>query len=209
MFKSTLTLLKSRLRFLRSYKKKKSTAPVLDVLVEKAPAVVASTPEITVSPPTDDQLEVRYERKMGDTELSYYLPSRANGVNDMYALLSSYADATPELAFCVQVSSSRFQSTNPRHGARESARGLGNPPPATPIARSDCGDARLRRRPICVRDPKMLIGYTWADTASPPPLRYRPDASAQGAVESADANLEYRTETKDRESIHILTGPYL
>ncbi|KDQ63271.1 hypothetical protein JAAARDRAFT_119702 [Jaapia argillacea MUCL 33604] len=27
---------------------------------------------------------VSYERKMGDSELSYYLPSRANGVNDMY-----------------------------------------------------------------------------------------------------------------------------
>jgi len=27
---------------------------------------------------------LRYERKMGDTELSYYLPSRQTGVNDMY-----------------------------------------------------------------------------------------------------------------------------
>ncbi|KZT02437.1 uncharacterized protein LAESUDRAFT_738728 [Laetiporus sulphureus 93-53] len=27
---------------------------------------------------------IRYERKMGDTELSYYLPSRQAGVNDMY-----------------------------------------------------------------------------------------------------------------------------
>lgn len=25
-----------------------------------------------------------YERKMGDTELSYFLPSRQTGVNDMY-----------------------------------------------------------------------------------------------------------------------------
>lgn len=25
-----------------------------------------------------------YERKMGDTELSYFLPSRQSGVNDMY-----------------------------------------------------------------------------------------------------------------------------
>ena len=25
----------------------------------------------------------RYERKMGDTELSYFLPSRQSGVNDM------------------------------------------------------------------------------------------------------------------------------
>ena len=28
-----------------------------------------------------------FERKMGDTELSYFLPSRQSGVNDMYALL--------------------------------------------------------------------------------------------------------------------------
>jgi hypothetical protein len=27
--------------------------------------------------------DVHYQRKMGDSELSYYLPSRANGVNDM------------------------------------------------------------------------------------------------------------------------------
>lgn len=27
-----------------------------------------------------------YERKMGDTELSYFLPSRQTGVNDMYVL---------------------------------------------------------------------------------------------------------------------------
>ena len=26
---------------------------------------------------------LRYERKMGDTELSYFLPSRASGTNDM------------------------------------------------------------------------------------------------------------------------------
>ncbi|KII94084.1 hypothetical protein PLICRDRAFT_415673 [Plicaturopsis crispa FD-325 SS-3] len=35
---------------------------------------------------SDDTLDeaARYERKMGDSELSYYLPSRASGVNDMY-----------------------------------------------------------------------------------------------------------------------------
>ena len=84
MFQPTLALLKSRLKSLRSSKKWNATS---DVLAEKASGAVAPTPEITVSPPTDDRLEVRYERKMGDTELSYYLPSRANGVNDMYAFL--------------------------------------------------------------------------------------------------------------------------
>lgn len=42
--------------------------------------------KVSLQPPSNDQPEVRYERKMGDTELSYYLPSRANGVNDMYVL---------------------------------------------------------------------------------------------------------------------------
>jgi len=88
MFQSTLALLKSTLRPLRSSKAQrgKSTVPVQSTS-ENAPAV---PPTIKVSPPTpsNDQPEVRYERKMGDTELSYYLPSRDNGVNDMWALSS-------------------------------------------------------------------------------------------------------------------------
>ncbi len=35
--------------------------------------------------PVEDS--VRFERKMGDTELSYFLPSRESGVNDMYVVL--------------------------------------------------------------------------------------------------------------------------
>lgn len=88
MFQPTLTLLKSGLKFLRSSKKqkRKSAAPAQSssgIQPEKAPAVV---PAPETPPPTDAQPEVRYERKMGDSEVSYYLPSRANGVNDMYAL---------------------------------------------------------------------------------------------------------------------------
>lgn len=37
---------------------------------------------------TDDASSVCYERQLGDNELAYYLPSRANGVNDMYVLFS-------------------------------------------------------------------------------------------------------------------------
>ncbi|EMD41917.1 hypothetical protein CERSUDRAFT_110472 [Gelatoporia subvermispora B] len=33
---------------------------------------------------SEGQYGLRYERKMGNTELSYYLPSRQTGVNDMY-----------------------------------------------------------------------------------------------------------------------------
>jgi len=53
---------------------------------------------------------------------------------------------------------------------------------------------------LCERD-DLPIGDTWL---TPPfPLRYRPPASAQDAVKSADANLEYRTQTGNRESIPI------
>ena len=67
-----------------------------DVQPEK---VTTAAPVLTVSlpPPINVQPEARYERKMGDTELSYYLPSRANGVNDMYALPCSYAGGSLEL----------------------------------------------------------------------------------------------------------------
>lgn len=53
-----------------------------DVVAEKIP-VFASTGDIPVRSSSDRQTEVRYERKMGNSEISYYLPSRANGVNDM------------------------------------------------------------------------------------------------------------------------------
>ena len=62
------------------------------ILTEKAP-------EASLQPPSNDQPEVRYERKMGDTELSYYLPSRANGVNDMCALPCSYTGGSLDLIF--------------------------------------------------------------------------------------------------------------
>lgn len=88
MFQSTIALLKARVSALRSSKKqkRKSTVPGQSAseTTEKAP-VVAPTPEVSLPPPSNERTDVRYERKMGDSELSYYLPSRANGVNDMYA----------------------------------------------------------------------------------------------------------------------------
>lgn len=36
----------------------------------------------------------RYERKMGDTELSYFLPSRQTGVNDMWVVLSRTSETS-------------------------------------------------------------------------------------------------------------------
>ena len=93
MFQSALASLKLRFNSLRSSKKqkRKSMAPVSSAseipAAEKAPAVTAPALDAPpVLPPIDAQL--RYERKMGDSETSYYLPSRANGVNDMYVCAS-------------------------------------------------------------------------------------------------------------------------
>ena len=74
--------------------------PTLTLVTAMAPVQSTSsilTEEVSLPPLTNNQPEVRYERKMGDTELSYYLPSRANGVNDMYALPCSYAGGSLEL----------------------------------------------------------------------------------------------------------------
>lgn len=58
---------------------------------------VRSTPEqpAVVAPTSDERVDVRYERKMGNSELSYYLPSRANGVNDMCVLGFLSLDLSP------------------------------------------------------------------------------------------------------------------
>jgi hypothetical protein len=146
MFQSTIASLKSRVSALRSSKKqrRKSTAPAQsasETAAEKTPAV-APTPEVSLPPPSNDRPDVRYERKMGDSELSYYLPSRANGVNDMCAFPLAHSVAPSSLS--VQVPPPRFQSTDPRHGTREGSRGMGHPPPEAPAARGDGADARLR-----------------------------------------------------------------
>ena len=115
-----LASLKSKLRSLRSSKKEKrmSTTPVQsssDVQPEK---VATAAPVLTVSlpPPINVQPEARYERKMGDTELSYYLPSRANGVNDM-CVFSIFFSHFLQLNLPVQVSPSRFQGPRSPHGS--------------------------------------------------------------------------------------------
>lgn len=42
-------------------------------------------PQPTTTPTPDTSGPVSHERKLGDSELSYYLPGRAAGVNDMCA----------------------------------------------------------------------------------------------------------------------------
>ncbi|CDO72966.1 hypothetical protein BN946_scf185007.g20 [Trametes cinnabarina] len=108
----------------------------------------------------------RYERKMGETELSYFLPSRQTGVNDMYLHLGFKA---PE-----------------RVARRERV--------CTVWA-----IMRLRHPMLCAR----------ADMRDYDDVRfnYIAPSSAEDAYEEADANLEYRTQTKDELIDGYLNGP--
>jgi hypothetical protein len=50
----------------------------------KAPSMECNGVEASAT--KDGRSSVRFERQLGDSEISYYLPSRADGVNDMYIL---------------------------------------------------------------------------------------------------------------------------
>ncbi|KAI0778372.1 hypothetical protein BD413DRAFT_630739 [Trametes elegans] len=108
----------------------------------------------------------RYERKMGDTELSYFLPSRQSGVNDMYLHLGFKA---------------------PERVARRSR------------VSTVWAILRLRHPLLCAR----------AEMRDYDDVRFIYDApsSAQDAYCDADANLEYRTQTKDEMIDAYLNGP--
>ena len=43
-------------------------------------------PKVTPNEVCVSESDIVFERKMGDTELSYFLPSRQTGVNDMYVV---------------------------------------------------------------------------------------------------------------------------
>ncbi|OJT08171.1 hypothetical protein TRAPUB_933 [Trametes pubescens] len=108
----------------------------------------------------------RYERKMGDTELSYFLPSRQTGVNDMYLHLGFKA---------------------PERVARRSR------------VCTAWAILRLRHPLLCA----------CAELRDYDDVRFIYDApsSAEDAYSDADANLEYRTQTKDELIDTYLNGP--
>ncbi|EIW64280.1 uncharacterized protein TRAVEDRAFT_68128 [Trametes versicolor FP-101664 SS1] len=108
----------------------------------------------------------RYERKMGDTELSYFLPSRQTGVNDMYLHLGFKA---------------------PERVARRSR------------VCTAWAILRLRHPLLCAR----------AELRDYDDVRFIYDApsSAEAAYSDADANLEYRAQTKDELIDTYLNGP--
>ena len=60
------------------------TPPLSDDEREAAKASTKSEPIVVDDASSAAPSAPTFERRMGDTELSYYLPSRADGVNDMY-----------------------------------------------------------------------------------------------------------------------------
>ncbi|OSD03262.1 hypothetical protein PYCCODRAFT_1434677 [Trametes coccinea BRFM310] len=118
------------------------------------------------SPSDGPSCRHRYERKMGETELSYFLPSRQTGVNDMYLHLGFKA---PE-----------------RVTRRERV--------CTVWA-----ILRLRHPMLCAR----------AEMRDYDDVRftYLAPTSAREAYDDADANLEYRIQTKDELIDTYLNGP--
>ncbi|KAK2460114.1 hypothetical protein APHAL10511_007880 [Amanita phalloides] len=73
----------------------KGTAVKLDAWLRKGLSIVrwkhtheaSRTSHTLQEPDVQEKPEVCFERQLGDTELSYYLPSRGDGVNDMYLRL--------------------------------------------------------------------------------------------------------------------------
>lgn len=108
-----------------------------------------------------------------------------------------------ELILCAQVSSPRFQGANPRDGTRESAHRLGQRHPllAATVEIRGYDDVRFvsgHADRKCSADRRLSLIF----------LRYRPPTSVQDTVGSAEASLEYRTQTRDREPISIQTSPF-
>ncbi|KAH8099348.1 hypothetical protein BXZ70DRAFT_1000890 [Cristinia sonorae] len=115
---------------------------------------------------TYNPLPTRYERKMGDTEISYFLPSRQTGVNDMYLHLGFRA-------------ADNFVA------------------PAR--VRAVWAILRLRHPLLCA----SVQMHDYDD------IRFVYDApvSPEDLLRDADANIEYRTQTKDELIDSYLNGP--
>ncbi|KAI0652039.1 hypothetical protein C8Q79DRAFT_1005272 [Trametes meyenii] len=108
----------------------------------------------------------RVERKMGETELSYFLPSRQTGVNDMYLHLGFKAPARVAQRARVCTAWAILRQRHPLLSARAEMR--------------DYDDVRFI---------------------------YDAPSSAEHAYRDADANLEYRTQSKDELIDTYLNGP--
>ncbi|KAF9786669.1 hypothetical protein BJ322DRAFT_1004181 [Thelephora terrestris] len=132
-------------------------------MAENLAKAIAGFEAISLSSRTD---EVRYERKMGNSELSYYLPSRANGVNDMYLHLGFKAPTHLMERERVRVVWAILRQRHPLLAAT--------------VEMHDYDDVRFVDRPA---------------------------ASTEEAINSADANLEYRNQPQDQLIHSYLNGP--
>ncbi|KAI0308149.1 hypothetical protein B0F90DRAFT_124131 [Multifurca ochricompacta] len=136
---------------------------------------------------------VHYERKLGDSELSYYLPGRATGVNDMYLHLGF---RSPErIMLC------------PRVCAVWAIMRMRHPLLASKIVMRDYDDVRFVYVPSRVEtnaDPIMpRIPYSLRRTAN----RFHPPPSPEEALAEAGSQLEYRQQSKDDLIESYLNGP--
>ncbi|THH04131.1 hypothetical protein EW146_g10256, partial [Bondarzewia mesenterica] len=113
-----------------------------------------------------DRGSARYERRLGDSELSYYLPSRASGVNDMYLHLGFKA---PERL----VSRARVRAVW----------------------------AVLRMRHPLLASRTAMRSYEDVRFVFTPPN------SPEVALQEADAQLQYRVQSKDELIDSYLNGP--
>jgi hypothetical protein len=90
-----------------------------------------------------------YERQLGESEVSYYLQSRATGVNDMFVIPASRGPPFTYLAER-QVSPFGIQVSDAPCASPQGTRCLGHIKDASPPDGFPCGNAKLRRHQICV-----------------------------------------------------------
>lgn len=100
-----------------------------------------SNAEVVLSEACDTTKPAVFERKMGDTELSYFLPSRQTGVNDMYG--SNYSDCVALCSCVPQVPAPRFPCPCLTCEAFTSAGSMGNLTTPSSVAVRQRRDARL------------------------------------------------------------------
>ncbi|THV07508.1 hypothetical protein K435DRAFT_788427 [Dendrothele bispora CBS 962.96] len=120
----------------------------------------------------------RLERKLGDTEASYFLPSRENGVNDMYVFTVPLPLRRVYLHLGFRASA--FLMNRQSIALVWSILRIRHPLLASSVEMHDYEDVRFV---------------------------YAPPSSPEDALKLAELNLEYRTQTKDELLHSYLNGP--